>query len=209
MQTKQHIDRVRYIWNRELAAYPKWLDLFADMANFSFHTFEGLSYRPHSTMVLSDFGAWASNTIHQFLSWRPLSCTSPRSAIIQEACRLGALIYLVPVWRFFGVAPVVSGYLISKLKLFLELNHVEWGALWAVQAWILYMAALEAPGCQEEAWFYDQLACVLEFNGVTNWDDAMTYMKNILRFDCLFGGKDETLRTEVMAILEADRDTET
>ena len=206
-QTKKCIEWLRYIWTRELPDHIEWLNLYEDMASFSFHTFEGLSYRPHSTVVSSDFGAWASNTIHQLLTWRPLGCIDSRAAIIQEACRLGTLIYLVPVWRFFGVAPVVSAYLVSKLKNFLEMNDVQWGGLWPLQAWILYMAGLEAHACLEEAWYYDQLAWVFEYNGILTWDDGMAHIKNVLWFDCMFASKDEAMGTEVAAILEANIDT--
>lgn len=169
------------------------LALLDAIIRYSHHTFgqATLPTTPDPDDVSAEKGSWTNPIIHRLLSYRPLQQDSSRwFSCMQEVCRLGCLLYMVPVWRSLGVAPVESATLLKNLNNSLDVDDEKWGDLWVLKLWTLYMAAIEAldtsaPG-PLQIWVLDQLTSVCLSNGVTDWNAGLALVKGILWFDCLF-----------------------
>lgn len=204
--------KVRRAWASEFPVVPQWLDLFEDMSRFSHSSFRASSLPSTPTSLdhtLSENGAWTNSIIHKLLSFRPCASQELGSIVasrIQESCRLGCLLYMIPVWRLFGVAPVISGTLLANLHNILQENNKSWGQLWMVELWVLYMAAVEALDGPFEAYFIDRLASLCLANGIISWDRAMVIVKEALWFACLFNGRDRQLRERINLRLQIEID---
>lgn len=189
---------------------PEWLNIFEDISRLSHKIFNLSPMFPTSTMdkVSAERGLWTISIIHRLLSYRPLqNALSIKATHIQEACRLGALLYMVPVWRFFGVAPVASSTLLTNLHKQFRDSDGAWGHLWTLKLWILYLAAAESLDGNEvlESWFVNQLARLCLSNGISDWRVAMALIKTILWFDCLFWKVQDRLDEKMKLRLDQER----
>lgn len=184
----------------------EWLEIFNEMKTFSHDSFEG---SVSTTAIVQHFagevGAWTNSTIHKLLTFRPVSPPlSFQTARILEACRLGGLLYMVPLWRYFGVAPVSSVALQTSLHSLLKDfdDDVTWGQLWMLCLWVLYVGAVEALEGPFEDWFLDQMVSVCMANGIVKWDEGMAVVKRVLWFPCIFGQRHVALQYKMRYLLE-------
>ncbi|KAI7975480.1 hypothetical protein EIK77_000175 [Talaromyces pinophilus] len=210
------IGHLKLIWNHEFPRHIHWIPMLDDLITFSLNTFDSAT----SFMEKKDdstVGAWTNVVIHTFLTERPLLDDQPcvetvsshasnhREATILEACRLGVLLYMIPVWRFFGVSPVVSEVLVNNARSILDKNKdIDWGDyLWPLKLWVLYVAGVEAVSNPvNRAWFAASISHIIIEKQLKNWDRAMEVVKIFLWFECLFKGYDEDLKRQVSEILE-------
>lgn len=194
---------LRGLWALELPSDHgmEWLNMLESMGRFSHHSFGTASAgattnSSHSDPISADNGSWTLSIIHRLVSYRPMQHIPPtRESHIQEACRLGSLLYMVPVWRLFGVKPIRSATLLENLHSVLQGSDHTWGRLWTLELWVLYMGAMEVLGTDTplEHWFLDQVASVCLCNGINNWNDGMALVRRILWFACLFEDKNSRL----------------
>lgn len=197
---------LRRLWSLELPGDQglEWLGLFESMSLFSHTSFEAFvvrdSQRPGNGSA--EKGLWTNFVIHRLLSYRPMQ-QSPhvKDSHIQEACRLGSLLYMVPVWRLFGVRPITSATLLANLHDVLQdSNNLDaWGRLWTLRLWVLYMGAVEALGMDArlEVWFLDQVASVCLCNGINSWSDGVALVREVLWFACLFEDRSSQLEEKM------------
>ena len=207
-------------WSDVVPGCSEWMAIFADLARYSDAEFgrdDGFSAgRPTD---LQDDGAWTLPLLYRLLAWRPLpsqSDTAPSPGeLLQETCRLGALLFMAPVWRHHGVHPVRSRILSRKLESLVSSDATAWseqGALWTWQLWALYMGAVEeareatlegtaeaadAPRALETA-----VAELLVRQGVESWPAARHLLSNILLPERLFGAKDTTVGAKVACLIK-------
>lgn len=200
--------RFRKIWRTEFQSEPQWANLLEEMAGFSHTSFAKSSSVPNRSIVdhlPGDDGVWTSSMIHKLLSFSPSQglLASPLASQMQASLRLGCLLYMVPVWRFFGVAPVVSDTLLANLRSVLEKGTTvntttdPWGRLWPMALWTLYMGAMEALDGPLEAWFVDRLVSFCQSHGVHSWGQLVDNVQNVLWFACLFDRKHTKLRERI------------
>lgn len=110
---------------------------------------------------------------------------------MQEACRLGMLLYLNHVRRFLGITPSYTGIVASRLKDHLMVNYEhlmgDWiGEAWILQIWVLYMAGFGLQGEPDEAWFLRALGKSLKRRGISDWNDVLQLLKGVLWFEEVF-----------------------
>ena len=111
---------------------------------------------------------WTNVIIHRLLTLRPLDSSNLESAgpaeFVAEAFRLAMLLYMAPIWRFYGAHPTHTRTIVSKLHRILEteMNGVHWCPTFQkLQAWVLFMGASEAELSEEQGFkqsFVDSLA---------------------------------------------------
>lgn len=206
----KHIKYLRCIWKHELSNHTLWMQMFDDLYTFSFNTFDPATGSPKDETTA---GAWSNIIIHMFLRERPLkdfstqkTSHSYRDAVILEVCRLAVLLYMVPVWRFFGVSPVISDILVNKVRETLDENDtIEWGdLLWPLKLWVLYVAGVEATRSPaNKAWFSASIAQIMAENRLENWADVMRVVERFLWSECLFKQRDDALENVVCSILKS------
>ena len=101
---------------------------------------------------------WASVATHRLLSLRPSDKTTHDGIegladFFAEAFRLAMLLFMAPIWRYYGVCTVFTQIMVQKLHetLRIRLSGVHWGKrLATLQLWILCMGAFEANIVQDE-----------------------------------------------------------
>lgn len=201
-------DTLHDAWEADFLCEPQWLALFEEMARFSHAATPLSSSPPHGSRrdhLSGDDGVWTNSMIHKLLSFRPLqdadgthSSPAAASSRVQESIRLGCLLYMAPVWRFFGVAPVVPGALLAKLRSVLPEAagtgaQQPWGRLWAMELWVLYVGATEALGGPLEAWFVERLVAVCRAHGIQSWAQAAGVVRDVLWFAWVFESRHEQL----------------
>jgi hypothetical protein len=72
---------------------------------------------------------------------------------VAEAFRLAMLLYMAPIWRFYGSHPTHTQTIIGKLNriLEIEMNGAHWCQTFhKLQAWVLFMGAMEAELLEEQ-----------------------------------------------------------
>lgn len=193
-----HLDR---IWADGGLGGSEWHKLYVDLVLFSIQSFQEAAEIKTVDSMAADFGAWSNPMIHRLLSWRPAYGIATRESTILETCRLGALLYLVPAWRFFGVAPVISRNLVRNLKAVLINYDANWSSVWLLKLWSLYMGGVEAQDLEEADWYVTHIVETLVENGVRHWHEAIRHIRKIMWFECLFVGRDDVLAKKVSAML--------
>lgn len=163
------------------AGYSQWMMLFRDLLSFSESTFSRDSMMDSS----SEFGAWTNPMIHRLLSWRPNRGNPTPEQAALEACRIAALLLLSRVWRFFGVRPVISDFLIDKLVLVLKVCEGDWGVLEQFQTWVLCLCSMEVRGKSAAIWAVEQMHVALDQAGEPA-KGVLECLKEILWYECLF-----------------------
>jgi hypothetical protein len=171
-------------WMTNLPNNREWIGIYLDLWGFSNQTtFDG-----HSELadVSPYFGAWTTAVIHRLLTIRPLrNDNTSEPNIIEEACRIASLLYIVPIWRRIGVFPVHSPTLVSKLRDVLSSHSVHWANLEAFHMWVLYMGCLEATGDDLE-WFVHETNCWIRHYELQSWDILRDRVMSVLWIDNVF-----------------------
>ncbi|OAL42862.1 hypothetical protein IQ07DRAFT_667113 [Pyrenochaeta sp. DS3sAY3a] len=142
---------------------------------------------------------WMEPMLHRLLSLRPMhpNTTPSRASLIEEVCRLGALLFLAPIWRSFGIHPVRSKRIRQNLLALLNGHLVEWGKLRVLLLWALAHATREADEEGERAEFAVRLAMVMRKMGLAGLEDLINEARGVLWTE----GCGESWK-EVQAVLE-------
>ncbi|KAF2664018.1 hypothetical protein BT63DRAFT_429553 [Microthyrium microscopicum] len=172
-------------WTVKWPRSQDWLDVYRDLFLFSRQTFFdtlGGIQSPHS-------GGWTNAIMQRLLAMRPLRNNSSPGSNAEEACRVASLIYLAPIWRKFGVFPVRSIVLVSKLRSLLSSHRVDWTGLESLHLWVLYMGYVESSG-EDREWFVSELDAWSVRYGLESWDLVQQCVRTILWIDNVFGAPD-------------------
>lgn len=181
--------RVVELWKTALPANTGWIELYQQVEAFSnLAAFEPFwtADTPSDCLQPTYTGVWANVMIHRFLLLRPLDIHAGPGAVIEEVCRLGSLLYLIPVWRHLGVYPVRSTAYLRNLRILLETKPVEWDGLWNLLLWVLYMACIEAHEEEDVRWFKSQLLLCARQHGLEDWDGIKGCIKKVLWIESVF-----------------------
>jgi hypothetical protein len=167
------------MWNICLPNNQQWIPIYHDLSIFSQQTV----LDANSDMIISPYtGAWSNAVIHRLLSIRPLLNGETRENVIEEACRIASMVYMVRVWRNFGIFPARSVFLVTKLRNLLSSHCLDWSGLEPLHMWILYTACVEASGENLE-FFIDAARTCIALYRVSSWTAFKANAKAVLWID--------------------------
>jgi hypothetical protein len=180
-------------------------DILADLIDVSTATslLLGEQGSAHWT-TRTDGGGWTQNIIHRLLSWRPLIEAFDDDYLnpdAQEACRLATLLYIAPIWRKYGAAPVVTTVLVQKLFAQIQLAPTEWGELGLLRLWALAVGCLEAENHHVFRQLTNMLASHLRDRHVLSWEQIFPSLKAFLWMEDALGEASERLSQELDRLL--------
>lgn len=191
---RTHLDYVTRIWNdSSQMQYSEWLNAYEIVTIFSLSAFGPTQHQNPDLDICSrdKSGAWVNPVVHTFLSRRQPVNMASIGSLMQEACRLGMLLYLNHVRRFLGIMPSYTGIVAGMLKVHLTENYSylmgDWiGEAWILQIWVLYMAGFGLQGEPDEAWFFRALGISLKRHRISEWKDVLRLLKSVLWFEEVF-----------------------
>lgn len=193
---------------RHVGQSSSFADILADLMDVSTATTLLLEQQgPAHWLSRSDGGGWTQNLIHRLLSWRPLVEIADNAYLgpnAQEACRLAALLYIAPIWRKFGAAPVVTTALVQKLLVQVRIASSEWGELGLLRAWVLAVGCLEAEDHHIFCQLTEMLASHLRSRHVLSWEQIFPSLKAVLWMEDALDGADRRVSDEIDRLLRID-----
>jgi hypothetical protein len=176
------------------------ISFYTDLATLCFATFEP-SPETHNVPESILTGAWVNPFIHRMLSWRPELLVPGQQGMEQEIFRIGVWLFLTPVWRYFGVAPVISHFVLRKLRAVMQRQTLGGHHTGSdkIRRWALYMAACEEVlRSSDDDWFCRQLASRLAGGDAVSWSELVEDVKEILWLEPLFGVRDAEVKCAVL-----------
>lgn len=188
-------------WGAQLNLLPGISDIFQHILKYSQHTILDVS-DPNIQPGDLRLPAWVNVAIYRLLCLRPLQaiCEEDHEAavVVSESCRLALLLYLAPIWLFYGAHPVHTEVLVRKQYEILSATTkaLRWEQdLWELQLWILCMSSFEAarlPDGDIRNWFVRAVAdlCNDEI-------DLFETLRSVLWIPLLFDQQLEDLRRDV------------
>ncbi|GAB1731703.1 hypothetical protein NU195Hw_g5618t1 [Hortaea werneckii] len=147
------VGQIRIAWRNQFPndQSPQWLELFEDLVLLAPLVDADLarSFAGSGMERLRDLPLWTNSLIHRALSLeRPIetdaevahtsesgnfelrkdqgSAGQEESIVLAEACRLAILLFLAPIWRAYGVQPVPTGRITSRMGFLLKHHTSFW-----------------------------------------------------------------------------------
>lgn len=185
-------------WKSELPMLVEWITIFDDVAQL---ISLDRALREKDLQRAATSGSWMEPTMFRLLAIRPLNRGSRREDVIEEVCRLGTMLFLAPIWRWLGAAPVWTCSISRNLLTVLSSHMVEWGELKCLLLWTLYFAAIEAQDPRETSQYSFMLAVSMNGSYIDDWAELMDIVKGVLWAEQIFANSDELIREEVLRIL--------
>jgi hypothetical protein len=97
--------------------------------------------------------------------------------IIHEILRLTSLLFISLLKEQFRVSP--SGVSENKLRLARLLTEVtaDWSSFMDLHLWVLTVSALAE---ENRSWYVSEIAVTMTLLGLTEWDDALKILKELI-----------------------------
>jgi len=102
--------------------------------------------------------------------------------MIQEAIRLGCLLYLTGIKRIFGVAEIGSKLHPRKLCALLRSANWNWGRFGLLGVWCLAMGVIEGVG-EDKKWFLESLVKELGENNFGTLEDSEGILRGFMWYE--------------------------
>ncbi|PQE05702.1 peptidase M14 protein [Rutstroemia sp. NJR-2017a BVV2] len=113
---------------------------------------------------------------------------------LEELLRIGAMLFVSETRRKFGVGPIRTRVLVSKLRRLFE-NTASWEEdERRLKIWVLVMAVCAASSSRDYQWAVNALREVMS---VGSWDDIVREGKRMWYVEEIFGNKLLKLRREI------------
>ena len=134
-------------------------------------------------------GDWTNPIIHQLLTVRPMHVNDldlpSQGVIIEEACRLGLLLFLAEIRQRCGVQPTRTAVLTEKLAAHLRAHSSTFEECeYPLRLWLLMMGATEMAVDRETRDFFLQnmrfVVCEYHIDG---WEALLRILRGILWTD--------------------------
>jgi hypothetical protein len=175
-----------------------WITIFDDIV---FLTSLDCIFEERQLKLATMSGSWIEPIVFRLLDIRPLHRGIARENVIEEACRLGTLLFLAPVWRALGNSPVWTAVISRKLQIILSQHTTEWNELNPLLVWILYSAAVETADLTERSHFVVMLAMLMNSLQIQDWSGLLQVVKSVLWVDTVSARGDDLIQDEAMQIV--------
>ena len=142
-------------WAQYVPSHPAVGRIYHDIVHFSRKAADDVM-NPSIDIVTLKLPLWTNVVIYELLNLRPLNSRQVEVAtqedFLAEAFRLAMLLYMAPIWRFYGSHPTHTRTILRKLHKRLEdssgiLNSSP--SSQKLHAWMLCMGAFEADVAEE------------------------------------------------------------
>ena len=182
-------------------AYDAVLDVHSNIVrSIPFTAYDVLDLKKNEDQ--RDIPAWVLVTTHKLLS---LSSTtsdthrgSSKNVVLAKIFRLGMLLFLAPIWRFYGARPTYTEVLVRKFYNLWRTRSIKEDdpqTIQRFQVWALCMCAFEAQAttCADvRRWAVDLLV-----QSATDGLEPLPEVKSILWLPGLFDIEEATLSREM------------
>lgn len=134
-------------------------------------------------------GDWANPIIHQLLTIRPMYINDLDSPslrdILEEACRLGLLLFLAEIRRRCGVQPTRTAVLTEKLTAHLRAHSIIFEECeYPLLLWLLMMGMTEIPADHEtRGLFLQNMRSVVCKHYIEGWEELLRILRDVLWAD--------------------------
>lgn len=190
---------ISQLWKQQLPTELEWITIFDHLSQLI--TLDH-AFTPKEMEGALTTGCWVEPTLVRLLAMRPLTRGNERCHVIEEVCRLGTLLFLAPIWRWFGASPVWTFNISANLLSVLNAHMVEWDELKPLLTWAVYFAAIETRDTQERSQFVFILAVLMSGWQMREWDELIKLIKGVLWADVIFASSDDAIREDVLSIMQ-------
>lgn len=135
-------------------------------------------------------------TLHRLLSIGLDPHPGDQWSIVQEASRLGIVLFIGEIRRQCGALGVSTRLHVTKLKVFMEGlgSTIDWTSANALLLWIMFFGLLESWKLPEQDWYVDSMHAVMARTTLQSWDVVVEKVKSFLWFDDIYDEKVEQFR---------------
>jgi hypothetical protein len=136
--------------------------------------------------------------LHRLLTARRRHPLNSPALLIEEACRLGGLLYFSAIRIRFGV-PLPPDACLKRLKVVLtKINEPAWDADPEILAWLLLVGAIQSLKLQEEHdYFVEALAKHAFDSRLEHWGGLMPLVREVAWVDNVFDVECHRIRGEI------------
>lgn len=120
-------------------------------------------------------------------------------SIVQEASRLGILLFLGEIRRRCGVLGVSTKLYVIKLKVYMAGlgSTIDWTSANLLLLWIMFFGLLESWKMPEQNWYVESVHAVMARTTLRTWDSVVEKVKSFLWVDDIYDEKIEIFRSIV------------
>lgn len=119
----------------------------------------------------------------------------------QEACRIGAILYLAGVRKRFGLNLATNVY-IPKLKGAINgWDVLDFDNSHHILLWALVIGGIQSLLHEDHPWFISKLTAFLSKLGCASWDAVLAMVHDVLWVEGIFEDECEELQREISAPL--------
>lgn len=148
-------------------------------------------------------GFHAIPVLHKLLSAQKGPITANAELARQEACRIGALLYVVGLRKRFGVNVTLDIYR-SRLKDIMKfLDSCITQTKDSMLLWVLFLGGIHSIGYTEHEWFIATITQIIVRWGLSSWAELMVMLRNVLWIDGFMEQNCNEFRGELAAELES------
>ncbi|KAF8859223.1 hypothetical protein BDZ45DRAFT_368044 [Acephala macrosclerotiorum] len=135
-------------------------------------------------------------TIHRLLSMGLDPELDDQWSILQEASRLGIMLFMGEIRRQCGDLGVSTRLHVTKLKVFMEGlgSTIDWASANILLLWIMFFGLLESWKLPEQDWYVESMHAVMARTTLQSWDAVVEKVKSFLWFDDIYDEKVEQFR---------------
>jgi hypothetical protein len=184
--------RISTAWRDRYPDRAEIMDIFDDMARVSVHL-ESEEHRTsghvYNNVVFSS--TVINGIIFRLLQAQPTSRTSPEnlSGALQEAIRLGLLLFIAEPRRRFGLHPVNTTMHVQKLNKVITNTNLDWEGFEDLRLWITTMGILEAVEPASAKSIADEWSKTIKAQQIMVPTEAEQVFKGVMWIDTVHGKK--------------------
>ncbi|KAH8800358.1 hypothetical protein F5884DRAFT_863069 [Xylogone sp. PMI_703] len=141
--------------------------------------------------------------VHKLLSTRHDSTIINPKALMEEACRIGILLYLAGILHGFGLHLSWDIYILKLKQTIKHQHNLDLMKTKPIHLWLLIMGGIHAYKYEDRNWFASEVADRFVQLKYRSWDEMMTTVRKISWIEGAFQAECDQLQAEVLSVLES------